>query len=63
MKILNFKKIDAFTKGSSSGNPAGYVLLDRMDSLTEGEMQKLHPSSVGLSAKWALPAERAMDVN
>lgn len=41
MKILDFKKIDAFTKGSSSGNPAGYVLLDRMDSLTEGEMQKV----------------------
>lgn len=41
MKILGFKKIDAFTKGSSSGNPAGYVLLDRMDSLSEGEMQKL----------------------
>lgn len=41
MKILDFKKIDAFTKGSSSGNPAGYVLLERMDSLSEGEMQKL----------------------
>lgn len=41
MKVLNFKKIDAFTKGSSSGNPAGYVLLDRMDSLSEGEMQKV----------------------
>ena len=41
MKTLDFKKIDAFTKGSSSGNPAGYVLLDRMDSLSEGEMQKL----------------------
>lgn len=41
MKILKFKKIDAFTKGSSSGNPAGYVLLDRMDSLSEKEMQKL----------------------
>ena len=41
MKILGFKKIDAFTKGSSSGNPAGYVLLERMDSLSEGEMQKL----------------------
>ena len=41
MKVLDFKKIDAFTKGSSSGNPAGYVLLDRMDSLSEVEMQKL----------------------
>ncbi|HPX03921.1 MAG TPA: PhzF family phenazine biosynthesis protein [Synergistaceae bacterium] len=30
-----------FTKGRSSGNPAGYVLLDSMDSLSEEEMQKL----------------------
>jgi PhzF family phenazine biosynthesis protein len=41
MKVLNFKKIDAFTKGRSSGNPAGYVLLDRIDSVSEWEMQKV----------------------
>ncbi|MDD4844835.1 MAG: PhzF family phenazine biosynthesis protein, partial [Anaerotignum sp.] len=41
MKILNFKKIDAFTKGAASGNPAGYVLMERPDALSEKEMQKL----------------------
>ncbi|MBC7959924.1 MAG: PhzF family phenazine biosynthesis protein [Vallitaleaceae bacterium] len=41
MKNLEFKKIDAFTKGLSSGNPAGYVLLETADQLTEDEMQKM----------------------
>ena len=41
MKKLNFKKIDAFTKGAAQGNPAGYVLMDRSDTLNEKEMQKL----------------------
>ena len=41
MRSLKFKKIDAFTKGTSSGNPAGYVLLDGEGSLTEEEMQRI----------------------
>ncbi len=41
MKKLDFKKIDAFTMGSSSGNPAGYVLLQRPDELSKEEMQKI----------------------
>lgn len=41
MKTLKFKKIDAFTKGISSGNPAGYVFLNDNDSLTENEMQQI----------------------
>ena len=41
MKTLNFKKIDAFTKGLSSGNPAGYVFMDKADILNAEEMQKL----------------------
>ncbi|MCG8614970.1 MAG: PhzF family phenazine biosynthesis protein [Desulfobacterales bacterium] len=41
MKQLNFKKIDAFTKGVSSGNPAGYVLLDKDETLSEKAMQKM----------------------
>jgi len=36
-----FKKIDAFTEGNSSGNPAGYVYMDRADSLNEEEMQQI----------------------
>ena len=38
MKELKFKKIDAFTKGTASGNPAGYIYLDN-ESLSEAEMQ------------------------
>jgi PhzF family phenazine biosynthesis protein len=40
MKTLNFKKIDAFTKGLSSGNPAGYVYMEK-DYLENEEMQKM----------------------
>lgn len=41
MKELNFKKIDAFTSGISSGNPAGYVFIEDGDVISENEMQKL----------------------
>ena len=41
MKTLKFKKIDAFTKGISSGNPAGYVFLNDSELLTENEMQQI----------------------
>lgn len=41
MKTLNFKKINAFTKGLSSGNPAGYVFMDQADLLSAEEMQKM----------------------
>ena len=41
MRLLNFKKLDAFTRGDSQGNPAGYVRLDEGQRLSEGEMQAL----------------------
>jgi len=41
MKVLEFKKIDAFTKGVSAGNPAGYIFLTEDQVLTEEEMQKI----------------------
>lgn len=41
MKELKFKKIDAFTKGISSGNPAGYIYMDDDKMLNEEEMQKI----------------------
>ena len=41
MKTLQFKKIDAFTKGISSGNPAGYVYLNDDESLSENEMLRI----------------------
>jgi PhzF family phenazine biosynthesis protein len=41
MKILKFKKIDAFATEMSAGNPAGYIKLDSPAELNEMEMQKL----------------------
>ncbi len=41
MKTLKFKKIDAFTKGISSGNPAGYIYMSDDQVLSEEEMQKI----------------------
>lgn len=41
MKILKFKKIDAFTKGSSAGNPAGYISMDGDSLLNAQEMQRI----------------------
>ena len=41
MKTLKFKKIDAFTKGISCGNPAGYVYMENHEILNEEEMQQI----------------------
>ncbi|OHD13892.1 MAG: phenazine biosynthesis protein PhzF [Spirochaetes bacterium GWD1_27_9] len=41
MKKYQFKKIDAFTTGLSSGNPAGCVYLNAKDEITTEEMQKI----------------------
>lgn len=41
MKTLRFKKADAFTKGLSSGNPAGYILLEGGNMLCAEEMQRI----------------------
>jgi len=41
MKTLKFKKIDAFTKGLSSGNPAGYIYLQDNQILSDEEMQRI----------------------
>jgi PhzF family phenazine biosynthesis protein len=41
MKTLKFKKIDAFTKGISLGNPAGYIYMENDEILNEEEMQKI----------------------
>jgi len=41
MKGFRFKKIDAFAAKSSSGNPAGYVLLDPSSDISESEMQEI----------------------
>ncbi len=41
MKILKFKKIDAFATEFSDGNPAGYIKLNSQSEINEIEMQKL----------------------
>ncbi|MEI7475267.1 MAG: PhzF family phenazine biosynthesis protein [bacterium] len=41
MKEMRFKKLDAFTKGISSGNPAGYIEMKDDEILNEQEMQKI----------------------
>lgn len=40
-RTLLYKKIDAFTDGISSGNPAGVVYIPRGESLSGGEMQEI----------------------
>ncbi|QOD59489.1 PhzF family phenazine biosynthesis protein [Polaribacter haliotis] len=41
MKEYNFKKIDAFATEKSDGNPAGYILLDKLDDISESEMLQI----------------------
>ena len=41
MKEFNYKKIDAFATLNSVGNPAGYVLLNENQTITEAEMLKI----------------------
>ncbi len=41
MKEYNFKKIDAFATEKSDGNPAGYILLNRLEDITEQEMLQI----------------------
>ena len=41
MKKFSFKKIDAFTDGSSGGNPAAIIFLDSFDDISENEMQQI----------------------
>lgn len=41
MKEYNFKKIDAFATEKSDGNPAGYILLDNLNDISECEMLQI----------------------
>lgn len=41
MQRLRFKKIDAFVKGRSGGNPAACIYLDRPDMITPDQMQQI----------------------
>ena len=41
MKTFPFKKLDAFSQGASSGNPAGYIYLENNAAIDETGMQKI----------------------
>ena len=41
MKIFPFKKMDAFSRGSSAGNPAGCIYLENTVAIDEMGMQKI----------------------
>ncbi|HEY1406759.1 MAG TPA: PhzF family phenazine biosynthesis protein [Spirochaetota bacterium] len=41
MKRFPFRKLDAFTGGKSSGNPAGMVLLEGGQQITDADMQQI----------------------
>ncbi len=41
MKEYQFKKIDAFATEKSDGNPAGYILLNSLNDISEQEMLKI----------------------
>jgi PhzF family phenazine biosynthesis protein len=59
LESLSFKKIDAFTGASSSGNPAGAVYLEKANALSAEQMQQVAAeckgwvSEVGFVAKLA----------
>lgn len=59
MKKFRFKKIDAFARGSSAGNPAGCVYLDRAGDITGGEMQDIAAQLKGFvnEVVYVLPEE------
>jgi predicted PhzF superfamily epimerase YddE/YHI9 len=39
MKTFPFKKIDAFTRGKSAGNPCACIYLNNITDITSAEMQ------------------------
>jgi PhzF family phenazine biosynthesis protein len=41
MKEYKFKKIDAFATEKSNGNPAGYILLDKLEDISENDMLQI----------------------
>lgn len=41
MREYNYKKIDAFTSGKSSGNPAACIYLEDNQALSDDEMLRI----------------------
>jgi PhzF family phenazine biosynthesis protein len=41
MEKYIFKKLDVFSKNGSTGNPAGFIMLNNVDDISEENMQKI----------------------
>ena len=41
MKRFKFKKIDGFSNGTTSGNPAGCIYVNDINDITDDEMQQV----------------------
>lgn len=59
MKTLSFKKIDAFARGASSGNPAALVNLDKCEYISESEMLTVARELKGFVSEVAYLKKRA----
>lgn len=58
MKKVPFKKIDAFARGNSSGNPAAVVTLNMAEELTDSEMLRIAQQLKGFVSEVAYIWER-----
>lgn len=61
MKILPFKKINAFVKGKSDGNPAACIYLKNQSDISENEMQLIAKELKGYVTEvvYLIPEENA----
>jgi PhzF family phenazine biosynthesis protein len=62
MKTYTFRKLDAFTTGASQGNPAGCVLLDSPEAITEENMLRIARELGGFVSEvgyiWSTPDQK-----
>ena len=56
MPTFSFKKIDAFATNASSGNPAGLVLVNSLDSISDEQMQRIAKELKGFVSEVAFVA-------
>ena len=62
MPSFQFKKIDAFATPSSAGNPAGLVLLDSPESISDAQMQRIAAELQGFVSEVAFLSQTAPGV-
>lgn len=61
VREFRYKKIDAFAKGGSGGNPAGYVRLEEDDRITEKEMLQIAREQKGFVNEVGFVRQRGKD--